>query len=91
MRNSKRVVEDYQQAMHNGSKQVKNIEFNVQILTSGSWPFIEAPKCQIPPIMKDVQDDFKRYYVHTFKNRQLMWFPDYAQLQLETSYLPKKY
>ena len=45
---------------------VKGIEFNVNILTSGSWPFSEPPKCQLPMQLKSVEDNFKNCrYVET--------------------------
>ena len=46
---SKMYVENYRKAKHEGAKQVKNIEFNIQVLTSGSWPFHDAPALHLPP------------------------------------------
>lgn len=43
--------------MLGGTKNINGIEFNVQILTSGSWPFSgnDAPKCNLPDVMKGVR------------------------------------
>ena len=45
MDQSKQTLQNFQD--HNGGKMVNEIEFSVQILTSGSWPFSgsDAPKC----------------------------------------------
>ena len=91
MDQSKQTLQNFQD--HNGGKMVNEIEFSVQILTSGSWPFSgsDAPKCQLPAQMGSVRNRFFMYYANVFKNRQLVWFPDYASVTVETNYLQKKY
>ena len=72
---------------------INDIEFSVQILTSGSWPFSanDVPKCILPPQMDSIRNRFKMYYTNIFKSRELVWFPDYANLTIETNCLKKKY
>ena len=45
---------------------VKGIEINVEVLTSGHWPFQEIPKCTVPPQLKAVQDTFGQFYKNKF-------------------------
>lgn len=41
--------------------------------------------------MDSIRSEFKMYYANVFKNRELVWFPDYANLTIETNYMKKKY
>ena len=41
--------------------------------------------------MEKVKDDFTKFYMHNFKNRQIVWLYNHGSLQLETTYLQKRY
>ena len=41
--------------------------------------------------MEKVKDDFTKFYIHNFKNRQIVWLYNHGSLQLETTYLQKRY
>jgi len=38
-----------------GNSIVDGVEFSVEVLTSGHWPYQDIPKCKIPPIMGKIQ------------------------------------
>jgi len=70
---------------------VSNLEFSVEILTSGHWPYQDVPKCKIPKQMTEVKDNFTSFYKNKFSNREIQWLFNHGTVQLQTSYLSKNY
>lgn len=46
---SQQIVREFRDTMCQGNDFVNDIQFNVEILTSGHWPFQDTPVCTIPP------------------------------------------
>ena len=45
---------------------INGIEFQVEILTSGHWPYQDAPECAIPKQLQAVQTKFQHFYKQKF-------------------------
>lgn len=41
---------------------IAGIAFSAEILTNGTWPSENVPKCEIPTAMKQCTDQFKMFY-----------------------------
>lgn len=41
-------MQDFKNRPGSSGNTVKGIEVNVEILTSGHWPFQDVPKCKVP-------------------------------------------
>jgi len=87
---SQQTMKDFRQTSGN-SNFVDNIEYSAEILTSGHWPFQEAPVCKIPARLMSLQNKFSSFYVNKFQNRKITYVYNHGNLQLETTYLKKKY
>ena len=61
---------------------VQGVEFNMQVLTSGHWPFNQKKKMELPSIMRNIQMTFTNYYTKKFSNRQLVWLYDKGSVVL---------
>lgn len=70
---------------------VENIEFSVEILTSGHWPYQESPTYKLPKQMENVTLKFQNFYNKKFKNRKMIWLSNHGKVQLQTTYLSKNY
>lgn len=77
--------------MCQGNDFVNDIQFNVEILTSGHWPFQDTPVCTIPPQLNSIATKFSQFYVNKFQNRKIMWIYNHGNIVLEPTYLKKKY
>ena len=58
----------------NTVKEIGDLEFNAEILTSGHWPYQEAPKCVIPKSLEVAKGSFTKYYKAKFANREICGF-----------------
>ena len=87
---SKKIVEDFREGYDN-SNMVENIEFSVEILTSGHWPYQESPTYKLPKQMENITFRFQNFYNKKFKNRKMIWLSNHGKVQLQTTYLSKNY
>jgi len=87
---SKKIVEDFREG-HDNSNMVENIEFSVEILTSGHWPYQESPTYKLPKQMENITFRFQNFYNKKFKNRKMIWLSNHGKVQLQTTYLSKNY
>ena len=52
------------------------IEANYHVLSQGSWPIrAEVKNAVLPPIISDVQEDFKKYYMSRHQGKCLTFCP----------------
>lgn len=87
---SKDLFADFVQQNKNSSV-VQNLEFSVQVLTSGHWPFQQPKKLTVPSQLRNTQMVFGQFYQKKFQNRQLIWLYDKGSLVLQTTYLDRPY
>ena len=75
---------------HAGSA-ISGVEFVAEILTNGTWPQMETPKCQISNELKLCADKFDRFFKQKNSNRTLTWLYGYGSVELQMTYTAKKY
>ena len=87
---SKQVMVDFK-AMRMGSNNVEGVEFNVEILTSGHWPYQDIPQCNIPRQLNVCKSAFNNFYKQKFSNREINWLVCHGTVELKTTYLSRTY
>ena len=87
---SKNVMEEFIQKQ-GGNKNIGGIEFNVEILTSGHWPYQAPADYRIPPQFQRGRDTFTNFYGQKFANRTLIWLYNHGSITVQTTYTSKPY
>ena len=87
---SKSLNNDFKTTRGGGSI-IDGVDFSVEVLTSGHWPYQDIPTCKIPPVMGKIQQVFQNFYTKKFSSRKLHWLFSHGNLQIQTNYLAKKY
>jgi len=64
-------MKDFKQSQ--AVKQIGFLDFSSEILTSGHWPYQDAPKFSIPPQLENAKRAFTDYYKSKFANREILW------------------
>lgn len=76
-------------------RELKNdIDFGMEILTSGHWPTQDQSKLnlQIPSPMRALKENyFDKFYHVRYPNRQLVWLYNHGQVTATPHYLDKNY
>ena len=91
MTKSQQMMSDFKNRAGNTGNAVKGIEVGVEILTSGHWPFQDAPKCAVPSKLKAVQDTFNQFYKQKFSNRQINYLYSNGSVMVQSTYLKKAF
>jgi hypothetical protein len=87
---SKSVLEDFVKHQR-GQKTIGGLEFNIEILTSGHWPYQAPQEFRIPPQIQRARDTFIAFYGQKFANRTLIWLYNHGTVQVQTTYLSRDY
>ena len=67
---------------HLGARNPLTLDFSVEVLTSGTWPPMDKPACEIPPQMKSCVNRFEQWFKSKNQNRQLTWMNAHGQVEL---------
>lgn len=67
-----------------------DVDFNVQVLTSGSWPFTKGPDMNLPVELVRCVDRFTTFYAQNHQGRKLTWLFQLAKGELKTLYTVKQ-
>lgn len=71
---------------HLGVRNPLTLDFSVEVLTSGTWPPMDKPACEIPPQMKSCVNRFEQWFKSKNQNRQLTWMYAHGQVELQTTF-----
>lgn len=75
-----------------GNNNVGGTEFNIEVLSNGTWPSIEPPALTLPRELMSCADRFTIWYKNSNMNKQLTWLYQYGQVEVQTQYTQgKKY
>lgn len=72
MQLSKDMQQEFGQHVQ-ASHRVLGLEFSCEVLTSGTWPLMEKPTCELPRPMKSCVERFEQWFKSKNTNRQLTW------------------
>lgn len=87
---SEGIMQDFVN-FNNGSNTVGGTEFNIEVLTNGTWPTQESPQLQIPPELKTCAEKFSFWYKSQNSSKTLTWLYSNGQVEMQTLFSAKKY
>ena len=86
---SKEVVSGFR--TQKASESIGGVNFGLEILTNGNWPVDVRPTCSIPASLKQCISEFELYYKNKHQSRNLAWLYHNGQVELQTTFTPKKF
>ena len=87
---SRDIQQNFNQSI-GGQNQINGVEFNIEVLTNGTWPQMHEPPCNLPRELKACTEKFTMWYKNANSNKQLNWLYSNGQVELIVQYTPKKY
>lgn len=75
----------------NESNVPNEIDFNVQVLSSGSWPFTQTCPFQLPSELERSVQRFHTFYAGLHSGRKLIWLYNMCKGELVTNCFEKRY
>ena len=66
------------------SEEIAKVDFNVKILTDGTWPSMQDSFCTLPPELQSCKDKFTFWYRNTNHNRKLSWLYSNGSVEVHT-------
>jgi len=87
---SKDLCEKFKQEQDN-STQPLDVEFPIQVLSSGSWPFQQTFVFNLPKELEKCINKFTGFYTNRHSGRKLNWLFQLGKGDLVTNYLKSKF
>eukprot|EP00043_Microstomoeca_roanoka_P009938 m.94756 g.94756 ORF g.94756 m.94756 type:complete len:768 (+) comp14738_c0_seq1:451-2754(+) len=87
---SRELNAKFKQHLANSSTSL-GVDFQVQVLTSHSWPFSAQGPMTLPPLLTRCLDRFTMFYQNEHQGRKLSWAYHLCKGELMTHYLKKPF
>ena len=70
-----------------------DIDFHIQVLSSGAWPFKQVCSFSLPPIVASCINRFNSFYIGQHSGRKLTWLnaPQMSKAEIITNCFQNKY
>lgn len=88
---SKDLNENFRKHMANSSEQPLHIDFSIQVLSSGSWPFQQSSSFQLPTELERSVHRFTTFYSSQHSGRKLNWLYNMSKGELLTNCFKNRY
>ncbi|XP_050358820.1 cullin-1 isoform X2 [Nymphalis io] len=88
---SKDLNENFRKHMANSSEQPLHIDFSIQVLSSGSWPFQQSSSFQLPTELERSVHRFTTFYSSQHSGRKLNWLYNMSKGELVTNCFKNRY
>ncbi|KAJ8707088.1 hypothetical protein PYW08_011222 [Mythimna loreyi] len=88
---SKDLNENFRKHMSNSSEQPLHIDFSIQVLSSGSWPFQQSSCFQLPTELERSVHRFTTFYSSQHSGRKLNWLYNMSKGELVTNCFKNRY
>ncbi|XP_075988109.1 cullin 1 isoform X4 [Anticarsia gemmatalis] len=88
---SKDLNENFRKHMANSSEQPLHIDFSIQVLSSGSWPFQQSSSFQLPTELERSVHRFSTFYSSQHSGRKLNWLYNMSKGELVTNCFKNRY
>lgn len=83
--------EMHSEFINNENNKVNGVDLtSIQVLTNGNWPIEDGLPCVVPPILKQVQVKFERFYDNKFNNRKLRWLTQFGTVEMTPTFTARK-
>jgi len=80
---SKDLIEKFRKHMEQSGSSL-NVDFYIQVLSSGSWPFTQGCQFALPAVLERCVDRFNAYYGNLHSGRKLTWLYHMSKGELVT-------
>lgn len=87
---SKDLNEKYKQVMHENSLNHK-VDFSIQVLSSGSWPFVQSSAFRLPSELEQSVQRFNAFYARQHSGRKLNWLYNMCKGEMHTNCFRQRY
>ncbi|XP_061726597.1 cullin-1 isoform X5 [Cydia pomonella] len=88
---SKDLNENFRKHMSNSSEPSLHIDFSIQVLSSGSWPFQQSSSFQLPTELERSVSRFTTFYSSQHSGRKLNWLYNMSKGELVTNCFKNRY
>ncbi|XP_041985529.1 cullin-1 [Aricia agestis] len=88
---SKDLNENFRKHMSHSSEQPLHIDFSIQVLSSGSWPFQQSSCFQLPTELERSVHRFTSFYSSQHSGRKLNWLYHMSKGELVTNCFKNRY
>ncbi|XP_045528926.1 cullin-1 isoform X2 [Pieris brassicae] len=88
---SKDLNENFRKHIANSSEIPLHIDFSIQVLSSGSWPFQQSTSFQLPTELERSVHRFTTFYSSQHSGRKLNWLYNMSKGELVTNCFKNRY
>ncbi|XP_050673602.1 cullin-1 [Leptidea sinapis] len=88
---SKDLNENFRKHIANSSEVPLHIDFSIQVLSSGSWPFQQSTSFQLPTELERSVHRFTTFYSSQHSGRKLNWLYNMSKGELVTNCFKNRY
>ena len=81
---------EFKAHMDTSANELAVADFNIAVLTGGTWPNMDDKAARLPPPMKSAMDKFSQWYMHKHQNHQLAWSFTNGAVELQTTFTQGK-
>jgi len=83
---SKGLSKDFKEHVEKSSTPI-SVDFNIKVLTTGSWSYKKGQELKLPPEINDCKERFLNFYNGKHQGRKLTWI--WNQCRGDIKYFPK--
>eukprot|EP00195_Chlamydomonas_chlamydogama_P006506 CAMPEP_0202902692 /NCGR_PEP_ID=MMETSP1392-20130828/17001_1 /ASSEMBLY_ACC=CAM_ASM_000868 /TAXON_ID=225041 /ORGANISM="Chlamydomonas chlamydogama, Strain SAG 11-48b" /LENGTH=715 /DNA_ID=CAMNT_0049589497 /DNA_START=313 /DNA_END=2460 /DNA_ORIENTATION=+ len=91
IRTSRDTMLDFKSKMAEQGVDLDGIDLQVQVLTTGSWPYQSAAKCNLPRELERCCEHFRNFYLSTHSGRKLTWQTNMGTADLRAEFGSKRH
>ncbi|XP_070509141.1 cullin-1 [Chironomus tepperi] len=88
---SKDLNEKYKNFMKENSQLSNQIDFSIQVLSSGSWPFVQSTPFRLPSELEQSYQRFNSFYAKLHSGRKLNWLYNMCKGEIMTNCFRNRY
>ncbi|CRK98644.1 CLUMA_CG012118, isoform A [Clunio marinus] len=88
---SKDLNEKYKQFLTDNAQLSSKIDFSIQVLSSGSWPFVQSSQFRLPSELEQSVQRFNSFYAKLHSGRKLNWLYNMCKGEMTTNCFRNRY
>ncbi|KAG5681883.1 hypothetical protein PVAND_011290 [Polypedilum vanderplanki] len=88
---SKDLNEKYKAFLKENSQLSNQIDFSIQVLSSGSWPFVQSTPFVLPSELEQSVQRFNSFYAKLHSGRKLNWLYNMCKGEITTNCFRNRY
>lgn len=88
---SKDLNEKYKGVLKENSQLNSSIDFSIQVLSSGSWPFVQSTPFNLPKELEQSVQRFNAFYQKLHNGRKLNWLYNMCKGEIVTNCFRNRY